>query len=147
MRRQLADSRLGEPRFVQRAAHAEFTRRKAPGAIVTAVVRVRAVGDVRETARACHRRQLREQLVLAEVAAVFRICAVLRPIDLAGVNDFVLQVEFARDSIGELAMMGRITCAFGRDTERPRAQHLRGCVRKVRAIHSAAERDDHRAHV
>ena len=48
--RLLANLVLRHTRFVERTSHSELTRRDAAGPVVSAIVRIRAVGDVRETA-------------------------------------------------------------------------------------------------
>ena len=62
---------------IERAAHAEFARRLAPGPVVAAVVGVRAVDDGRDAALRGDARQRRVQLVLAVVTAVHGVRAVL----------------------------------------------------------------------
>ena len=84
--RQLADLVLGQPGLVERADDAELARRLAAGTVVAAVVGVAAVDDGGEAARAGDRRQVRVELVLAVVAAVGRVGAVLRTLDLGGLR-------------------------------------------------------------
>ena len=55
--RQLADVRLGQVRFVERAAHAELARRLPARPVVAAIVGVAAVDDHGEAARAREARQ------------------------------------------------------------------------------------------
>ena len=68
--RQLSDVRLGQLRFVQRTAYAELARRLPPRTVIAPIVGVAAVGNCRNSALARDRRQVRVELVLAEVAAV-----------------------------------------------------------------------------
>ena len=87
-----------EPDLVERAAHAELTRRLTAGPVVAAIVGVAAVGDDGNAALAADRDQVRVELVLAEVAAIGRIGAILGPLSLVGRDDLVLQPEVARRS-------------------------------------------------
>ena len=157
-RRLVPHGQPGEPRllsnlgfrhagFVERAPHAELLRGDAARPVVAAIVRVGAVGHVRETALVRKLRQPRVELVLAEVAAVLGIRAVLGAFDLAGEDDFVVQVELARDSERELAVVFRITGALGGHAQDVVAEHVRRGPGQIRTVDAAAEGDDDRAHV
>src|SRR5204863_4702255 len=106
---------LGHAGFVERAAHAELLCGDAAGTVVAAIVSVGAVGDTGKAAITRESRQVRIELVLAEVAPVLGIRAILGAIDFAGEDDLVLQVELVRDAQRELAVVRRITRTFGRD--------------------------------
>ena len=71
------------------------------------------------------RGEVREELVLAEVAAIGRIGAILGPLQLGGVDDLVAQIELARDAERELAMSFGVAGAGGGDRERPGAEDAR----------------------
>src|SRR5262245_46232079 len=114
--RQRADLVLGEIDFVKRAAHAELARRLAAGTVVTAVVGVVAVDDDR-VAVGGDAREMRVELVLAVVAAVRRVGAVLRTLELVGVDDLVVEAEVARDLKRDAAMAIRVARAVGGDGE------------------------------
>mgnify|MGYP003694443697 CR=1 FL=1 len=90
-------SSFAQIHFVERAADAELARRLAPGPIVAAVVGVVAVDDD-GAATGGDARQVRVELVLAVVAAVRRVRAALRALELAGLDDLVPQTEIAGDA-------------------------------------------------
>ena len=112
--RQLADLVLPEIHFVERAADAELARRLPARAIVAAIVGVVAVDDDRVPGRG-DLREVRVQLVLAEIAAVGRIRPVFLSIDFVRLDDFVPQGEPLGDVDREAAMTVGIARAVGGD--------------------------------
>src|SRR5688572_22585567 len=115
--RQLADIVLGQTRFVERAADAEFPRRFPAGPIITAIVGIASVGDGGETAISGKGGQRGVELVLAVVAAVDRVGAVLGPLHLCGADDLVMEGEVASDPERELPVAVGIAGAVSGDAE------------------------------
>ena len=95
--RQLADLILRQPDLVERAPDAELTRGLPPRPVVAAVVRVAAVGDDGNAALTADRREVRIELVLAEVAAVRGIGAIVGARRFVGGDELVLKAEVRRD--------------------------------------------------
>src|SRR5688572_4573887 len=141
---QLANLRLGQPHFVERAADAELAGRLPAGPIVAAIVRIAAVGDDGDAALGTDTGQRRVELVLAVVAAVGGIGAIFRTFELSSVNDFVPQPELARETQRELAVMVRITGAVRGDAERGRTENRGSFPRQICAVGAAAEGNQQR---
>src|SRR6185295_13893642 len=114
--------------------------RFAARTVIATVVGVVAVEDDRDAAIAGDAGQRRVQLVLAVITAVDGVGAVLRTLELRGVNDLVAQAELARDTPRELAVTIRITGTVGRDAERTLAERPGSRPREVGTVNTAAER-------
>src|SRR5512138_2597471 len=91
--RQLADCRLGQIDVIERAPDSELPSRLTPWPVVAAIVSVGAIDDRGEAAFAGNPGQGRVQLLLAVVAAIDRVRAVVRPLELARANHLVPQRE------------------------------------------------------
>src|SRR5262249_33943069 len=129
---------LAEVHFVERAPHAEFTRRLPTWPIIAAIVGVVAVDDDGIAVRG-DAREMGVQLVLAVVAAVGRTGAILGSLELVGVDDLVAQPKLPGDVYGELAVALRIARAVGCNRKSTIAEHAAGDIGEVGAVDAAAE--------
>ena len=115
--RERPDLVLRQIRLVERTADAELARRLAARAIVAAVVGVAAIGHDGKAPFACDGGQVGVEFVLTVVTPVRFVRAVRRVLDLRGLDELVLQMEFGRDANGELAMASGIAGTVGRHAE------------------------------
>ena len=109
---------LREVGLVERAAHAQLPGGLAPRPVIAAVVRIGAVEDGRDAPLAREPGQLREQLLLAVVAAVRLVGAILGVLHLAGDDELVVEGEVAGQALGDGAVPGRVAGAVGGDALR-----------------------------
>src|SRR6185503_12296602 len=139
--RQLTNFGLPEIDLVERAPDAELARRLAARTVVAAIVGVVPVDDHR-AAPLRNRRQVRVELVLAEVTAVRGVGAIFRALELAGADDFVADREAAGDRDRHLTVAARITCAVGGHGDRTVAERVVGNPGEVGTVDAAAVGDD-----
>ena len=124
---QLADLVLAKAHLVERAPDAELARGLPSRPIVAAVVGVVAVDDDR-IRRGSHARQMRVQLVLAEVTAVGGIGPVLGPVHFVRVDNLVPQAEAGGDLARKPTMLARDNWGC-RPSRQPRACRECGALR------------------
>ena len=138
---------LAQPRLDERAAHPGLTRRLETGAVVTEVVRVRAVDDHREAERLALAGRRPVELGLAEKAAILRVCRVVWVAQLVGGDDDVPRAERLRDPLGVEAFAFGQRGAHGGEADGPLAEHVRRHLQDEGAVETAAVRDEDRAHL
>ena len=97
--RELADLLLGEPGVDHRRAHAALLRGLHARPVVAEIVDVRAVHQRTAAFALGDRRELSEQLLFAEEAAVGGILRVLRVGQLRGADDDVAQADQRRQPL------------------------------------------------
>jgi hypothetical protein len=90
--------------FDQRAAHAGALGGFEPGTVVTEIVDVRAVDDVRHRQLLHAPRRDRVQLALAVEAAVGGIAGVARVVDLVRLDEFMARADRLGDADRVLAL-------------------------------------------
>src|SRR5437667_4910587 len=144
MPRQLAYLLLGQIRFIEGTADAEFSGREAAGAVIPPIVCIVTVDD-HGLPILGYAHQMGVELVLAVVAAVGGIRPIFRPLELPGLNNLVMKAEPFRNLDRHLSMAFGIAGAVGRDGQRPAAERVVGDVGKISAVGAAAVGDDDRA--
>jgi hypothetical protein len=89
-------------------------------------------------------REVRVQLVLAEITAIGRVRAVVWPLELTGMDDLVVQSELVCDLQRKAAVPFRIARAVRRDGQCAVAKRVVGHVGQLGAVDSAAISNDDR---
>ena len=137
----LTDFRFSETHFVERL-HAEIGRLDGRGDSRRGRPRQRRRPPLR-----CGRgdpSQVRVQLVLAEVTAIGGVRAVVRPLELAGVDNLVIQPELVCDLERKATVPSWIARAVRGNSQCPVAERVVGHVGQVRAVDAPAIGNDDR---
>ena len=126
---------------MERAHDAEFLQRAAAGAVVAIVIEVRAVDDSGEAAlfRECD--HMREQCVLAEVAAIRRICGDARDGERIERHDDVFDAPRSAERGGLVDVALRHERRRCRERDGLRPQHLVRDVQEERRVDARGEGD------
>src|SRR5262245_47602347 len=145
--RERANLCLPQPGFDQRAAHVQFFRRLTAGAIISNVVGVIPVAHEGVTAPGGERREFREQLVFAEVAAIRRVSLIVRIVDFVGADELVRDRKSLDYGEGVLALEIRVARALAGHSQSAQPELIGGGIGEIGAVDAARESDYHRPHL
>ena len=145
--RESPDLVLPQLGFDQGRAHAPVLRGLHARAVVAAVVHVGAVHEGATSFTLGDRRQLEEELFLAEEAPVRRIARVVRILELLGAHDQVPHAQQRAEPPGLVELAGRISLGVRGHQERARAERILGGARQQRGVDAARERDHDALHL
>jgi len=135
--RQLANLLLTQTGFEQRRRHLVLPCRFLPGAKVTLVVRIHAVGDALEAALPAEFLHQGEQLILAMEAADGVVAHVLRTLQFLGGHHFQRDLPLLREGNRILQLETGQAGRIGNYRQHVVAKNLMGGIGQESGIHSA----------
>jgi hypothetical protein len=117
-----------------------------PGPVVSGIIQIIPVDDMKKSAVRRHCLKLGIQFVLAEVTPVRRVFDIVLVGHLAGRNEFMSKAVSTNQIHGNVSLVGWIARTFGCDGQGVAAKFLVRNDGKVRTIDAPAESDDTRPH-